>query len=796
MLVSLKWLKEFVNIDIDPVKFGDLLTMSGTKVETITPISDVVSGIYTGEITKIDKHPNADKLQVCTLDMGATIGEKIIITSATNVFEGAVVPVALEGATIADGTKMGSTEFRGISSYGMMCSVEEMGMDTGLFAKEITEGIYIMPEGVQPGCNIRELMWVDDQIFDLEITANRSDCQSIYGIAREAAATLNEELADIALYDSKAEDPSKIQDLLNVKVESSLCSRYTAKMFKVKQIEPSPLWMQIKLLNSGVRPINNIVDVTNYVMLELGQPLHAFDYKSLNATEIVVKTTMDPSVVTLDDKERAIDPSMLMITNGQKPVAVAGIMGGANSEITEKTEYVVLESACFDKTSVRLTSKKLGLRTEASGRYEKGLYPNLTEIAALRATYLLNQIGACEIIPGMIDVYPEPTTQKQIEVDCDWINRFIGIEISREEIVDILKRLFIPVECIDGTKIKVTVPDYRQDLEIKEDIAEEVARIYGYDKLPSTIMGGATLAGGKTPAQKYKDEVEAFLIGNGFYQTLTTSFASAKRYVEIGLNNQKDIIALKNPFGEDSSIMRNNLLGHQLELLALNYNRNNAKGRFFEIAQTYHASESSGTLPTEIAHLVLSAYGENMDYFSLKGIVEALLAKSGITNYFVKAGGDEVFHPGRKAIITIGSQELGQIGEVHPAIVKKLGLPPRTYICEMNFDLMTTSRETVIKFAELPKFPGSTRDLAIVLDEKTPAIEIEACIRSKGKALIEDVHLFDVYQGKQIPAGKKSLAYSIYFLDYTRTLTDDDINPIMDEILYSLKENFDAALRD
>ncbi|MDO4288924.1 MAG: phenylalanine--tRNA ligase subunit beta, partial [Eubacterium sp.] len=696
MLVSLNWLKEYVHIDQDPVAFGDILTMSGTKVETIEAVSDVVSGIVTGKITKIEKHPDADKLQVCTLDMGDG-GERVVITSATNVFEGAVVPVAVEGAVIASGTKMGATEFRGVMSYGMFCSVEELGMNTDLFSPEVKNGIYILPEGTEPGLDVKSLLWVDDTIIDVELTANRGDCQSIYGIAREAAAALNEKVAPVELYPEET-PVDAIEGLLKVGVETERCPRYVAKMFKVKKIEPSPLWMQLKLLNSGVRPINNIVDVTNYVMLELGQPLHAFDYKSLNSDTIVVKTdNPEKTVVTLDDKERAIDPSMMMITNGSYPVAVAGVMGGANSEITEATEYVVLESACFDKTSVRLTSKKLGLRTEASGRYEKGIYPNLAMTAARRATYLFEKIGACEVLPGIIDVYKNPTTQREIEVDTAWINRFIGIDISEDEMADIFRRLFLEVTKKGAGILSVKVPDYRQDLEIKEDLAEEIARIYGYNNIPSTIMGGTTLVGGKTPVQKYQDMLQAFLIGAGYYQTLTTSFTSVNRIAAMNIDADEDLVRIINPLGEENSIMRNTLMGHQLEVISVNNNHKNPRGRFFEFAKTYHKNPDAAALPIEEKHLVISGYGD-MDYFDLKGVVELLLDRSGITGAVFTLDGPGVYHPGRKAVITVGDQVVGHLGEIHPVVVKSYNLPKRAYACELNFDALAELQKSDIKF--------------------------------------------------------------------------------------------------
>lgn len=794
MLVSLNWLKEYVKIEQDPKTFGDILTMSGTKVETIDAISDEVSGVLTGKIIKIDAHPDADKLVVTQIDIGAE-NPLTIVTSATNVFEGAIIPVAVEGSVVAGGHKMSRTDFRGVMSYGMMCSVEELGMNTDLFSPEIKNGIYILPEDTELGVEAKDLLWVNDSIIDIELTANRGDCQSIYGVARETAAALNVPLAPVKLYD-KEETKDEISNYLGVKVETELCPRYFAKMFKVKKIAPSPLWMQIKLLNSGVRPINNIVDVTNYVMLELGQPLHAFDYKSLSSKEIVVKTdNQEKTVLTLDDKERQIDESMMMITNGQYPVAVAGVMGGANSEITDSTEYVVLESACFDKTSIRLTSKKLGLRTEASGRYEKGIYPGLAEIAALRATYLFDLIGACEVLEGTIDVYHKPTEDKKVSINVDWFNRFIGINLSEKEIVAILERLFLEVEKAEKGNLTVKVPDYRQDIEIREDLAEEIARIYGYNNIPSTIMGGTTLVGGKTSKQKYQDMLQSLLVGAGYYQTLTTSFTSINRIKGLNMSNSNELVPLINPLGEENSIMRNTLIGHQLEIISLNDNRKNPQGRFFEFAQTYHLNANKDELPIEQKHLVISAYG-NTDYFDLKGVIELLLDRSGIADYDFVLAGSDLYHPGRKAEIRVGEKLIGTIGEIHPLVVKNYDLPKRTYGCELNFDLMSTLHKDAIKFAEMPKYPGSSRDIALVLDEITPASKIEATIRSHHGGIMERVELFDVYQGEQIAEGKKSLAYSILFRHPERTLTDDDINPIMDEILSDLKSRFNAQLRD
>ncbi|WP_281672259.1 phenylalanine--tRNA ligase subunit beta [Pseudoramibacter alactolyticus] len=796
MLVSLNWLKEYVNVDQDVKTFGDILTMTGTKVETIQPVNPNVQGILTGKITRIAKHPNADKLQICDVDFGDQTLP--IITSAKNVFVGAVVPVAVAGSVIADGSKMKPTSFRGIESPGMMCSVEEMGLDTGLFSQEIMNGIYILPEDTKLGQEIRDLFWVNDQIIDVELTANRSDCQSIYGIAREAAAALDEPIEPITLYQEAQEiqDVLPIENFLKVSVESDLCPRYTARMFKVNKIEPSPIWMQRKLLNSGVRPINNIVDVTNYVMLEVGQPLHAFDYQSIGSQEIIVKQCDDQSVTTLDGQERAIDAEMLMITNGRKPIAVAGIMGGLNSEITDQTEYVVLESACFDKTSVRKTSRKTGLRTEASARYEKGTFPGLCEVAALRAAYLFESIGACEVIPGMIDIYPHPEEAHTITVDPQWISRFLGIDISADDIVKILNRLFLEVQPADGQRLKVIIPEYRRDLRIREDIAEEVARIYGYDHIPNTIMGGTTLVGLKTDAQVFKTKIEDLLIGSGYFQTMTTSFTSLKTIHDMQMDEVEAPVVIMNPLGEDSAVMRFTLAGEQLSLIALNHSRKNPSGRFFEIASTYHVNSDTSDLPIETKHLVMTSYNAD-DFYSFKGVTERILAEVGRTSVRFEAGGDHLFHPGRKAIISIDGVSVGQMGEIHPIVAKKFALPKHTLLAEFDFNILTEmASDRIIHFDDLPKYPSSNRDLAVIVPEALPSSAVWEIIEDHHADIMESIDLFDVYRGEQIGEGKKSLAFSMTFRHAERTLTDDDINPIVDAIVSDLETKLHAQLRD
>lgn len=792
MLVSLNWLKEFVDIKMSPYDFGEALTMSGTKVETLTVVAENVANIFTGKITKIEPHPNADKLIVCTVDMGTD--ERVIVTAARNVFVGAIVPVAVDGAVLANGTKIGTNDFRGLLSYGMFCSIEELGMNTDLFSKEIMEGILILPENTPLGMDARELLWLDDVIIDVELTANRSDCQSIIGIAREASATLDLPMAGFTTYVA-TESANQIADYLSVKIEDPACPRYVAKMLKVKKIEASPLWMQIKLQNSGVRPINNIVDVTNYVMLELGQPLHAFDYDSLQSQEIVVKTTTNKKIVTLDDKERDINETMLMITNGKAPVAIAGVMGGENSEITETTSLIVLESANFNKGSVRLTAKQLGLRTEASARFEKGVDPELAGVAALRATQLLLEIGACEVIEGLIDVYPKVASLKKVSLDVNWFNTFVGISLTIDEIAKMLTRLFFKVEKSADHVLEVEVPSYRLDIDLKEDLAEEVVRIFGYDMIPGTIMGGETMVGGKTPVQKFEDTLKNILVGQGYYETLTSSFTSEKRLHGLNSQLEDNLIPLINPLGEENSIMRHTLIGHQLEVISLNYNRKNPYGLFFELSNTYRKNSKPGELPIEEQKLAISSYGGE-DYFELKGVVELLLEQSGIKYPDFIAGGSDFLHPGRKAEIFVEGIKLGEIGEIHPIVVKNYELPKRCYVCQLNFAALYDCVSLDNKFTDLPKFPASNRDLAILLKADIPAAAIETIIRNNSGDILESIDLFDVYTGAQIPDGYKSLAYALNFRHHERTLNDNDINPVIDQILSELKRSFDAQLRE
>ncbi len=794
MLVSLNWLKDLVDIDVTPEELEDVLTNAGTKVETITPLNENARGIIAGRIEKIEKHPNADRLLICTTDVGRE--EPItIITSATNVFENAMVPVAVSGSVIADGTEIKNTKFRGIESEGMFCSVAELGMPKDLFQKEILDGIYILPEDfVKPGDDLREKLWVDDQIIDIELTANRGDCQSVLGIAKETAASFDTSYRPIDY--SLEEGTEDISDYLDVSVESDFCPRYTARMFKVNEIKPSPMWMQLRLLNSGVRPINNIVDVTNYVMLELGQPLHAFDYASIGSDKIVVKTNnKEKTVTTLDGTERPITEDMLMITNGKYPIAVAGVMGGLNSEITDDTELVVLESANFDKTSIRLTSKDLGLRTESSSRYEKGINSELAGQASERAAHLFNAIGAATPINGFIDIQRLDVNEDiDIPLNIDWLNGFLGTELTLQEVRDYLNRLFLGTTKINENELLVRIPEYRQDLRLREDLAEEVARLFGYNNIPSTIMSGETFVGERSDEQILKRELEDLLIGLGHYQTMTTSFTSPNQMANLSRNPDEDRVEIINPLGEESSLMRNTLIPQQLDLISINNNRGNEAGQFFEIQKTYHKPKKD-ELPIEETLIVVSEYGNDSDFYDLKGKVEAILDRSGVSDYRFIPEGTETFHPGKKAKIIVGEDVLGELGEIHPEVVKNYDLPKKVYLAELSFDKIFEHSNKEIHYKDLPRFPEITRDLALIVNNEIEADKLKQIIVDNAGENFESIELFDVYTGDQIPEGKKSIAYTITFRSPTRTLVEDDVNPVIDTIINKLRKELNAELR-
>lgn len=793
MKVPYKWLKDYVNIDISPKELADRLTLSGSKVEEVITSGDEIQNVVTGKILKIEPHPDAEKLVVCQLDVGA--GEQLqIVTGANNMKEGDIVPVALHGSSLPNGVKIKKGKLRGIVSNGMMCSAEELG----IAGEEQVHGLMILPQDTPIGKDIKEVLGLETSVIDFEITSNRPDCLSIVGMARETAATLgiSYRMPETSF---TCKNSSNIKDSLKVEVrDNKLCRRYLARGVKNVKIAPSPSWMQERLMQAGVRPINNIVDITNFVMLELGQPMHAFDRREISSNTIVVERAYEgEKFITLDKVERTLNSDVLNIKDGEKTIGLAGIMGGLNSEVKEDTTEIILECANFDGTNIRVSSKYLGLRTEASSRFEKDLDPNLVQIAMDRACNLVEALGAGEVMEGTIDIYPERLSPKTLEVSASWVNKFLGTEITIENMKEYLDRLEL-FTTINGDNLVITVPTFRSDVNIKEDIAEEIARIYGYNNIPTTVMSSAALNGGKNKKQKLEDKIIETLIGCGLNQAISYSFVSPKVFDRILLPKDSELrkaVEIRNPLGEDFSIMRTTSIPSMMEALARNYSRNNSEVRLFEIGKVYIPNEDSSKLPQEKNIITIGMYG-NVDYFDLKGLVENILDTLGINNpSFQRESNNPTFHPGKTAALYVKKDLVGTLGEIHPDVSENYGVEERCYIAVLNLDMLINLSNMDKSYKPLPKYPAVTRDLAIIVDEDILVQQIEDIIRKQGSNMIESVVLFDVYKGSQIAEGKKSVAYSLtYRLDH-KTLTDAEVNKVHDKIIRSLEHMLGAVLR-
>lgn len=792
MKVPVIWLKDYVDIDISPKDLGDRLTLSGSKVEEVAITGDEIQNVVTGKIVKIEKHPDAEKLSICQVDIGES--EPIqIVTAATNMKEQDVVPTALHGSTLHGGLKIKKGKLRGAVSNGMFCSEEELG----IAGDEPVHGLMILPQDTPVGKDIKEVLSMTSAIIDLEITSNRPDCLSIVGMARETAATLNKTYK-MPIVDFKATCNDKIEDELKVEVRDSLCRRYMARGVKNVKIAPSPSWMQDRLLEAGVRPINNIVDITNFVMIELGQPMHAFDAREITSKTIVVERAKDgEKFITLDEEERILTSEVLNIKDGERTVALAGIMGGLNSEVKEDTTSIIFECANFDGTNIRVSSQKLGLRTEASSRFEKDLDPNAVQIAMDRACHLIEELGAGEVMDGTVDVYPEKLQPHSLEVDYNWVNNFLGTDLTKEAMVEYLGRLDLVTE-IKGDILVVNVPTFRGDVNIKEDVAEEIARIYGYNNIPTTVIRSVNTKGGKNKKQQLDDKVIESLIGSGLNQSISYSFVSPKVFDKILLDNESSLrnaVAIRNPLGEDYSIMRTTTIPSIMESLARNYSRNNEVARLFEIGKVYIPNEDSNKLPEERNLVTVGLYG-GVDYFHIKGVVENILDTLGIEKFsFKRESENPSFHPGKTAALYIRKDLVGILGEVHPDVADNYGVDERCYIAELNLDVLYSYANLDKKYKALPKFPAVTRDMAILIDDSVLVQEIEDIMWKQGGNMVESIKLFDVYKGEQIPAGKKSIAYSLIYRLENKTLTDAEVNKVHDKIVRTLENKLGAQLR-
>ena len=793
MKLSRNWLDEFTRVGVSDKEFCDGMTMSGSKVETLDVLGEDISKVVVGRVAEIARHPDSDHLWVCQVEVG---GEKPvqIVTGAQNVKQGDLAPVALDGSELPGGKRIEKGALRGVASEGMLCSLGELGLTVNDYPYAIADGIFILQEPCAVGQDIREVVGLRDSVVDFEITNNRPDCLSVRGLAREAAATFG---TPLSLPEPRVKGSGdSILNYLDVDIlEPELCPRYTARFVKNVRIAPSPEWLRRRLRASGVRPINNIVDITNYVMLEYGQPMHSFDYRCISGSHILVRRAMEgEAMATLDGSPRALSPDMLVIADEGKAIALAGIMGGENSEITEDTTSVVFESANFNGTSVRRTAISLGMRTDASSRFEKGLDPLGTLPAVERACELVELLDAGDVVDGVIDVVARDSWPTKLKLEPEKVNKLLGIDVSAGEMQTILEKLGFTFE---GDTM--TVPSWRGDVEHYSDIAEEVARFYGYDRIPATAFRGVITQGGLTEKQSLEQNVRRLCRDLGYHEILTYSFLGQSDNDLSGMpadHPLRDSFRILNPLGEDKAIMRTTLLSSMLGSLSLNNNRRNKDVKLFDLGKVYLRDEAS-PLARETRHLALGAFGEGGEFYAMKGAIEALLRLLRIREPEFRACADHyAFHPGRCAkIYTAEGAELGVFGEIHPKVKENYGITDPLCAAELDFDALCAARGEDPQYEPLPRFPAVLRDLAVVCDEAVTAAALEKCIRSAGGELLKAVDFFDVYRGLPIAPGKKSVAFSLSFRGEDRSLKDGDIEPHMTAILAALERELGAILR-
>ena len=795
MKLNRKWLnEEFVDLSGVPDReFVETMTIAGQKVETYERLDAELRNVVVGRVVSITRHTNSDHMWVCQIDVGA--GEPVqIVTGAQNVHEGDLVPVAQHNSWLPGGVHITKGKLRGEVSNGMLCSLKELGLTLNDFPYAIEDGIWILQEDCKPGDDINTVIGNDDTVVDFEITNNRPDCYSILGLAREAAAAFNKPMRhhDPVVRGGAA---GELSELLEVEVPAEdLCRRYTARMVRNVKIAPSPKWLRQRLRANGVRPINNIVDITNYVMLEYGQPMHAFDYRYVGSGKIIVRRS-EPgeALTTLDGNVRTLTPGMLVIADETKPIGLAGIMGGENSEIMDDTVDVVFESANFNGTSIRQTALALGMRTEASGKFEKNIDPLLTLPAVDRACELVELLGAGEVMDGVIDVLndiPEPRT---IELEPDRINALLGTDISEADMVEYLRRLEIPVE---GHEIRV--PSWRPDLVGMADIAEEVGRLFGYNNIPTTTFRGAATEGGYTEAMKLENRAGSLCRSLGYSEILTYSFVSPSIFDQIRLpedSSLRNAMRIQNPLGEDASIMRTVALPSMLAILARNNAYHNDAVKLYELAKVY-LPKPGQILPDEPKHLVLGTYGEHEDFFKMKGEIEAFLLGMNVPEArYTAEKHDPTFHPGRCARVSVGGVDLGCFGQIHPLVARSYGIDGEIFAAELNFTALLSLQLPEKTYTPLPKYPAVTRDIAVVCDEAVTVAALSDCIRAAGGKLLRSVELFDIYRGKGIASGSKSAAFRLTLRADDRTLTDADSDGVVSAVLAALEKELNAKLR-
>ena len=810
MRVSYNWLKEYVKLDLSPQELANKLTMAGIEVDSVEYLGEGIDNVVTGQITDVVDHPNADKLVICQVDIGTEVIQ--IVTGAPNVVNGGKVAVALIGCHLPNGVKIKKAKLRGEVSQGMMCSAHELGLDPKNFSEEQQTGIIIFQdEGAVIGDDVKKTLGLDNYVLELGLTPNRADCMSMVNVAREVAALTGAEfrLPSMAVKETEGQSVSRLADVQII--EEDLCHRYVARVIKNISIGPSPVWMQQHLKASGVRPINNVVDVTNFIMMELGQPLHAFDYDKLSDNRIVVrKSVQGEKITTLDEEKRELDEDTLVIADAEKAVAIAGVMGGLDSEVTEGTKNILLESAYFQGESIRRTAKKVGLRSESSARFEKGIDKEQVAAAADRAAQLIAELGGGQVAPDSIDVYPKPWEQPVITMRSERVNKLLGTNISCDDMKAILKRLWMEVEEVETEVLKVKVPSYRNDLTSEIDLVEEVARLYGYGNINTTMPKGEPSAEPITAEEMLKTKVTKVLISCGLNEMISYSFISPKVMDKLLVSEGhpwRNYVEIQNPLTEEQGVMRTSLLPGLLETTAKNFKRRQLNLQFFEIGRVFLPSE--GRLPDERVKIGAIVSGEQfngwvqkatpLDFFHLKGIVESLLQQLDVEKVEFKAAAvpEEYpsLHPGRTAEVILNGECIGYIGEVHPQALSNVGLQQRATVMELDGGLLLKHVNLVPSYASLPKFPVVSRDLAIVVEDNVSADAIDKLIRDVGGELLKGITLFDVYKGTQISEGYRSLAYSMTYQALDRTLTDDEVSQLHDKIQQSLLEKFRAKIR-
>lgn len=809
MLVPIQWLKEYTNVDVNVNEFCDRMIMSGSNLEGVEFFGQNIENVVIGKILSIDKHPDADKLVITKIDTGEEEAIQIV-TGAANISVGDYVPVALHGSKIPgplhgqpkkpEGVSIKKGKLRGIESFGMLCSAGELGFEDKVVPVAHKDGIWILEKEYPLGMSIVEALNLKEAVVDFEITPNRPDCLSMIGMAREVAATFGTNLEyPKTNCEEKAERNSKDSIAIEIK-RNDLCKRYVGRVVTDIKIEQSPWWLQQRLIYAGMRPINNIVDITNYVMLEYGQPMHAFDIRNIKGNKICVDTAEDGELfTTLDGVERKLTKDMLLIKDAERGVAIAGVMGGLNSEIAEDTTTILIEGANFNADNIRSTSKKLALRTEASSRFEKGIDANLAEEACNRVCCLIELLGAGTVLKGAVDEYPEKIEAKPVQVRVDRVNRVLGIDLSAKEMDDIFHSLEMKTAHIENI-IVVTPPTIRLDLESEIDFVEEVGRMYGYDRMPVTLPRGNSEAG-KSERQRLRDLSKETMVGMGVNEIQTYSFVSPKGldYIKMAPDAEgRKLIKLLNPLGEDTSVMRTTLIPNMMETLARNYSRNNAEVGAFEIGTTFiNNHHEEDPLPEEKETMCIGLYGSDKDFFTLKGMVTEFLNKLGIDQCdYVAKENIETFHPGRCASIVYDGTQMGILGEIHPDVLEKYGIGARVICCELNFEFIIEKANTEKLYHSLPKYPAMTRDLALTVNEENCVGDMESIIKANGGKLLEQVALFDVYRGKQLLQGTKSVAFTLTYRAKDRTLTEEEVTKVNDKILVALKEECHAVLRE